>query len=368
MTSAQHDIQVPLVDLAAQHQKLAPEIETAIARVVSSSRFIGGPEVQRFETDFAAYCECRYAVGVASGTAAIELTLRALDIGPGDEIITTPFTFFATAEAIIQTGATVVFADIDPITYNLDPMAVQRAVTPRTRALLPVHLYGRPADLDGLRAVADNHQLVVIEDAAQAHGATNQGRPAGSFGTGAFSLYATKNMTTAEGGMVTTDNPEIAERVKLLRAHGMKVRYYHDMLGFNFRMTDIHAALGLAQLRKLPMFNERRRQNAEFLNQHLKRVVTPQTPEGYGHVWHQYTIRLTDGDRDAAVKKLTEAGVGSGIFYPVPVYRQKVYTDLGYNQSLPVTEAVTKQVISLPVHPKLSSADLETIIAAVEAF
>jgi len=232
---------------------------------------------------------------------------------------------------------------------------------------MPVHLYGLMADMDAIMEIAARHNLAVIEDAAQAHGATNQGRPAGSFGTGAFSLYATKNMTTAEGGMVTTNNPDIADRVKLLRAHGMKVRYYHDILGFNFRMTDIHAALGLAQLRKLPMFNERRRHNAEFLNQHLKRVVTPQTPAGYGHVWHQYTIRLTEGDRDAAVKKLTEAGVGSGIFYPVPVYRQKVYTDLGYNQSLPVTEEVTKQVISLPVHPKLSSADLETIIAAVEA-
>ncbi len=344
------------------------EEELALVKEVLESGIIAqGPKVAALEQEFAKLSGTQFAVAVANGTAALHLALLANGIGPGDEVITSPFTFIASANSVLYTGARPVFVDIKADTFNIDPALIEAAITPRTKAIMPVHLYGLMADMDAIMDIAQRHNLAVIEDAAQAHGATNQGRPAGSFGTGAFSLYATKNMTTAEGGMVTTNDPAIAERVKLLRAHGMKVRYYHDMLGFNFRMTDMHAALGLAQIRKLPMFNERRRQNAEFFNQHLKRVVTPQTPQGYGHVWHQYTIRVTEGDRDAAVKKLTEAGVGTGIFYPVPVYRQKVYTELGYNQSLPVTELVTQQVISLPVHPKLSSADLETIVAAVEA-
>ena len=343
------------------------EEELALVKEVLESGIIAqGPKVAALEQEFAKLSGTQFAVAVANGTAALHLALLANGIGPGDEVITSPFTFIASANSVLYTGARPVFVDIKEDTFNIDPALIEAAITPRTKAIMPVHLYGLMADMDAIMDIAQRHNLAVIEDAAQAHGATNQGRPAGSFGTGAFSLYATKNMTTAEGGMVTTNDPAIAERVKLLRAHGMKVRYYHDMLGFNFRMTDMHAALGLAQIRKLPMFNERRRQNAEFFNQHLKRVVTPHAPEGYGHVWHQYTIRVTDGDRDAAVKKLTDAGVGTGIFYPVPVYRQKVYTELGYNQSLPVTELVTQQVISLPVHPKLSSADLETIVAAVE--
>ncbi|MBN8633684.1 MAG: DegT/DnrJ/EryC1/StrS family aminotransferase [Anaerolineae bacterium] len=344
------------------------EEELALVKEVLESGIIAqGPKVAALEQEFAKLSGTQFAVAVANGTAALHLALLANGIGPGDEVITSPFTFIASANSVLYTGARPVFVDIKEDTFNIDPALIEAAITPRTKAIMPVHLYGLMADMDAIMDIAQRHNLAVIEDAAQAHGATNQGRPAGSFGTGAFSLYATKNMTTAEGGMVTTNDPAIAERVKLLRAHGMKVRYYHDMLGFNFRMTDMHAALGLAQIRKLPMFNERRRQNAEFFNQHLKRVVTPHAPEGYGHVWHQYTIRVTDGDRDAAVKKLTDAGVGTGIFYPVPVYRQKVYTELGYNQSLPVTELVTQQVISLPVHPKLTSADLETIVAAVES-
>ncbi|MBK8034010.1 MAG: DegT/DnrJ/EryC1/StrS family aminotransferase [Chloroflexi bacterium] len=344
------------------------EEELALVKEVLESGIIAqGPKVAALEQEFAKLSGTQFAVAVANGTAALHLALLANGIGPGDEVITSPFTFIASANSVLYTGARPVFVDIKEDTFNIDPALIESAITPRTKAIMPVHLYGLMADMDAIMDIAQRHNLAVIEDAAQAHGATNQGRPAGSFGTGAFSLYATKNMTTAEGGMVTTNDPAIAERVKLLRAHGMKVRYYHDMLGFNFRMTDMHAALGLAQIRKLPMFNERRRQNAEFFNQHLKRVVTPHAPEGYGHVWHQYTIRVTDGDRDAAVKKLTDAGVGTGIFYPVPVYRQKVYTELGYNQSLPVTELVTQQVISLPVHPKLTSADLETIVAAVES-
>jgi perosamine synthetase len=342
--------------------------ELALVREVLESGIVAqGPKVAQLEQEFAKLSETQFALAVSSGTTALHVALLAHGIGAGDEVITSPFTFIASANSVLYTGARPVFVDIDADTFNIDPAKIEAAITPRTKAIMPIHLYGLMADMDAIMDIARRHNLAVIEDAAQAHGATYKGRPAGSFGTGCFSLYATKNMTTAEGGMVTTNDPGIAERVKLLRAHGMKVRYYHDILGYNFRMTDLHAALGLAQIRKLPAFNERRRQNAEFFNQHIKRALTPKTPDGYGHVWHQYTIRITDGDRDAAVKKLTEAGIGTGIFYPVPVYRQKVYTELGYDQSLPVTELVTKQVISLPVHPKLSSADLETIVAAVES-
>jgi dTDP-4-amino-4,6-dideoxygalactose transaminase len=266
---------------------------------------------------------------------------------------------------VLFTGAMPRFVDICPDTFNIDPALIEQAITPRTKAIMPVHLYGLMADMDPIMEIAERHSLAVIEDAAQAHAAAYHGRKAGSFGTGCFSLYATKNMTSAEGGMVTTNNPHIAEQVRLLRAHGSKVRYYHDILGYNFRLTDLHAAVGLAQLRKLEQFNAARQRNAEFLNRHLQNVITPQVPAGQTHVWHQYTIRLTHTDRDAAIEKLKAQDVGSAVFYPVPVYRQKVYLDRGYNEFLTVTEEVTKQVLSLPVHPALSPTDLETIVDAV---
>jgi len=341
--------------------------ELALVREVLESGIVAqGPKVDQLEKEFAQLIGTKFALAVSSGTTALHVALLAHGIGTGDEVITSPFTFIASANSILYTGATPRFVDIDPTTFNIDPKLIEAAITPRTKAIMPVHLYGLTADMAAIMDIARRHNLAVIEDAAQAHGAMFRGQKAGSFGTGCFSLYATKNMTTAEGGMVTTDDPEIADRVKLLRAHGMRVRYYHDILGYNFRMTDLHAAVGLAQLRKLEGFNQKRRANAAFLNQHIHRAITPAEPEGYYHVWHQYTIRLTEGNRDAAVEALKKAGVGSGIFYPVPVYRQKVYLDRGYNDHLPVTEMVTQQVISLPVHPALSPSDLETIVAAVE--
>ncbi len=340
--------------------------ELALVREVLESGIVAqGPKVAQFEEEFAALCGTQYAVSTSSGTTALHLALLAHGIGPGDEVITSPFTFIASANSVLFTGAMPRFVDIRPDTFNLDPALIEQAITPRTKAIMPVHLYGLMADMTPIMEIAERHDLAVIEDAAQAHGAVYHGRKAGSFGTGCFSLYATKNMTSAEGGMVTTNDPQIAEQVKLLRAHGSKVRYYHDILGYNFRLTDLHAAVGLAQLRKLERFNAIRQQNAEFLNQHLQNVITPQVPEGQTHVWHQYTIRLTHTDRDSAIEKLKAQGVGSAVFYPVPVYRQKVYLDRGYDQFLPVTEEVTKQVLSLPVHPALSSDDLETIIEAV---
>ncbi len=344
------------------------EEELALVREVLESGIVAqGPKVAQLEEEFAALCGTKYAVAVSSGTTALHLALLAHGIGPGDEVITSPFTFIASANSVLFTGATPRFVDIRKDTYNLDPDQLESAITPRTKAIMPVHLYGLMADMDPIMEIAERHGLAVIEDAAQAHGATYKGRKAGSFGTGCFSLYATKNMTSAEGGMVTTNDPEIAERVKLLRAHGSKVRYYHDILGYNFRLTDLHAAIGLAQLKKLEQFNAARQRNAEFLNAHLQNVVVPCVPEGQTHVWHQYTIRLEHTDRDAAIEKLKAKGVGSAVFYPVPVYRQKVYLDRGYDLSLPATEEVTKQVLSLPVHPALTSADLETIVEAVNS-
>ncbi len=338
-----------------------------LGEVLQSGIIAQGPKVAQLETEFAQMVGTRFAVAVSSGTTALQVALLAHGIGPGDEVITSPFTFIASANSILYTGAMPRFVDILPDTFNIDPSLIEQAITPRTKAIMPVHLYGLMADMEPIMNIARAHHLAVIEDAAQAHGAAINGRRAGSFGTGCFSLYATKNMTSAEGGMITTDDAEIADRAKLLRAHGSRVRYYHDILGYNFRMSDLHAAVGLAQLRKLERFNQQRRENAAFLNQHIQRAVVPCEPEGFSHVWHQYTVRLTQGNRDQAVETLTKAGVGTGVFYPMPVHRQKIYQERGYTDHLPMVEAACQQVLSLPVHPGLSPEDLERIVAVVNA-
>jgi perosamine synthetase len=319
------------------------------------------------EERFAQVAGTRYAVATSSGTSALHIALLAHKIGAGDEVITTPFTFQASISAILFVGARPVFVDIEAETFNLNPALVEAAITPRTRAIMPVHLYGYPCDMDALTDVARRHNLVIIEDAAQAVGATYHAKAVGSFGTGCFSLYATKNVMSAEGGMITTDDSEIARLARMIRNHGMQRRYYHDLLGYNFRMTDIHAAIGLVQLDRLEGFTERRRANAAYFNEHIHNVVTPSVRNGYGHVWHQYTIRVDRGrDRDAAVKQLNEAGIGTGIFYPLPAYKQKPLIDLGYGgMTLPVTEQVVREVLSLPVHPQLSQVDLECIVHEV---
>jgi dTDP-4-amino-4,6-dideoxygalactose transaminase len=287
-------------------------------------------------------------------------------LGPGDEVITSPFTFIASVNSILFVGATPVFVDVDEETFNLDPALVERAVTPRTRALLPVHLYGYMCDMEALQAVANKHGLTIIEDACQAIGATYRGRAAGSFGTGAFSLYATKNVTAGEGGVITTNDEAIAEQCRLLRNHGMKRRYYHEQLGYNLRLSDLHAALGLAQMDRLAEFTQARRANAAYLNAGITSVVTPKVKEGYGHVWHQYTVRVDGGrDREAAVRQLNAAGIGTGIFYPVPAHRQGYVQKRLGPASLPVAERLAREVISLPVHPQLTRADLDCIIAEV---
>ena len=340
----------------------------AVLEVLDSGMLAQGPRTAMLEEQFAAACGVRHAIATSNGTTALHAALLAHGIGPGDEVITTPFTFIASVNAILFTGARPVFADIDPDTFNIDPALVEAAVTPRPKAILPVHLYGLPCDMDALLDIAQRHGLVLIEDAAQAIGAEYHGRRAGSFGTGCFSLYATKNVMSGEGGMITTGDDAIAARCRMLRSHGMARRYYHEMLGYNFRMTDLHAAIGLAQLQRLDEFATRRAANAAYLNAHIESVRTPQTPAGRLHAWHQYTIRIEGGSerRDAAVRQLNEGGVGTGVFYPVPAHQQAHIRELQLESApLPVAERMSAEVLSLPVHPLLSHSDLEAIVHEV---
>src|SRR6266581_4142651 len=351
---------------------LGAEEDEAVLRVLSSGQLAQGEHVAAFEQRFAEVCHVREAVAVSSGTAALHLALLAHGIGPGDEVITTAFSFAATANVILLVGATPVFVDIEPDTYTLDPALVGAAITPRTKAIMPVHLYGHPASMKRLKPLAEAHNLVIIEDACQAHAASIDGKPVGSFGTGCFSFYATKNITTGEGGMVTTNDPEIAERVRLLRSHGQKERYYHVAPGYNLRMAEIQAALGLAQIEKLERFTEQRIANAAFLTERLRgSVQTPMTRPGYRHVYHQYTIRVPE-QRDEWVMHLRSRGIGTAVHYPLAVHQQSSYrehpgtsTRTTAEVCLPVTELAAKQVLSLPVHPALSMEDLTTIAQEV---
>ena len=325
-----------------------------------------GPRVAEFESRFAEFIGVAQAVATSSGTTALHLALLGYGIGPGDEVVTVPFTFIASANSILFTGARPVFVDIEPESYTIDVGQVEAAITPRTRAIMPVSLYGNPADMNAIAEIANRHGLAIVEDAAQAHGASIDGRRSGSWGAGCFSFYPTKNMTTGEGGMVTTDDLELAERLRLLREHGMKVRYHHDILGYNFRMTDLHASIGLAQLTKLPGYNERRIAIAARYDAELEGVITPSVRPGTRHVFHQYTIRVNR--RDEFADRLRERGVGSAIYYPVPVHRQKPFVALGYGeQQFPVTERLTGEVLSIPVHPSLTDAEVDTVVAAVNA-
>jgi dTDP-4-amino-4,6-dideoxygalactose transaminase len=346
---------------------MGDEEKQAVLEVLDSGMLAQGPRVRALEDAFADYCGVAHAVATASGTTALHLALLAHGIGEGDEVITSPFTFISSANAILFTGARPVFVDIDPLTFNIDSDLLAAAITPRTRAIMPVHLFGLTADMGPIMALAEEHGLAVIEDACQAHGAEHRGKRAGSFGTGCFSFYPTKNMTTGEGGMITTDDAEVAETCRISRQHGMRRRYYHDALGYNFRMSDIHAAIGLAQLQKLERFNEARIANARFLSENLTGVSTPTVPGGRRHVFHQYTIRVPDGRRDGVRQALAERGVGTGVYYPVPVHRQQVYLDRGYDGTFPEAERAAQEVLSLPVHPGLSKQDLDAIVAAVNA-
>jgi len=339
--------------------------------VLQSGTIAEGPRVRDFEEAFAAYAGTKHAVAVNSGTAALLAALQAAGIGPGDEVIVPPFTFIATANAVLYAGARPVFADVEPRTFNIDPEQIRAKINRRTRAIIPVDLYGHPAPMDEIMAIAAKHSLRVIEDACQAHGAALDGKRCGSFDMGCFSFYPTKNMTTSEGGMLTTDDAAVAEKARMLRSHGSKVRYYHEMLGFNLRMTDISAAIGLAQLRKVDRYNDLRIGNAQQLNdklQGIRGIVTPATRPGCKHVFHQYTIRITPEfgmSRDEVVRQLNAAGIGTGIYYPVPIHLQQLYRDLGYNESHPVSERLSEEVISLPVHPSVTPQEIDLIADAI---
>jgi len=349
--------------------QMGEEEKAAVMAVLESGQLAQGPVVEAFEREFARWCGVEHAVAVNSGTAALHLVMLAHGIKEGDEVITSPFTFVASANAALFAGARPVFVDIEPLTFCLDPERVEAAITPRTRAIMPVDLYGHPAAIPELREIADRHGLLLIEDACQAHGAAIGDRRAGALGVSAtFSFYPTKNMTTAEGGMVTTDDAGVARQVSVLRQHGASERYHHDVLGYNFRMTEIAAAIGRAQLAKLDRFNERRRRNASVLDEGLAGVagfVTPRERHGYRHVYHQYTVRIAR-DRDGFQRRLRELGIGSAVHYELPVHRQPLYLSLGYgNVSMPEADRAAAEVLSLPVHPALSDADLDRIVESV---
>lgn len=348
---------------------IGEEERAAVDRVLRSGMVAQGPEVAAFEQEFAAhFVPGRPAVAVNSGTSGLHLGLLAAGVGAGDEVIVPSFTFAATGNSVALAGGTPVFVDIEPETFTMDPEAVAAAITPKTKGILPVHLYGHPARMRELEKLAADRGVALYEDAAQAHGASLDGRPVGSFGEFAmFSLYPTKNMTSGEGGMVTTSTDEIARRVKLLRNQGMEHQYQNELIGFNTRMTDIHAAIGRVQLTKVDAWTRTRQQNAAFLDANLRGVVVPPVAEGAVHVYHQYTIRVPE-DRDGFVKALKEEyQVGAGVYYPIPNHRLPSLAPYAPGLELPETERAASEVISLPVHPSLSQRDLDRIVAAVNA-
>ena len=345
------------------------EIENVV-EVLKSGMIAQGPKVEEFEQKFAEWVGAEFGIAVNSGTAALHVALLACGIGEGDEVITTPFTFIASGNSILYTGAKPVFADIDMKTYTLNPDSIEDLITEKTKAIMPVQLYGQSADMDRINEIAEKYGLIVIEDAAQAHGAAYNGQKVGSIGDmSCFSFYPTKNMTTSEGGIITTDDEELAEKARIFRAHGATVRYHHDAIGYNFRMTDISAAIGLAQLENIDEFNEKRIANAAYLNEGLKDVdgvITPCCADGSKHVYHQYTIRVEKGDRDDWVDIINDCGVGTGIHYPIPLYNQPIYRALGIEGNCPNAELAADNVISLPVHPSLSKEELDIVIEAVK--
>jgi dTDP-4-amino-4,6-dideoxygalactose transaminase len=359
------------VDLKAQYRPIANEINNAISTVLSESDFILGEQVERFEEAFAKASSVRYAMGVDSGTSALELALRAYHIGPGDEVITAANTFIATALAISYTGATPVLVDVDPLTYNMDPTGLEEAITERTKAVIPVHLYGQAADMDPILELAHERQLVVIEDACQAHGATYKGKRVGSMGdAAAFSFYPAKNLGAyGDGGAVVTNDARIAQAVHMLRNYGQSKKYVHDMRGYNRRLDTLQAAVLLAKLKYLDQWNAARREHAQRYRQQLAGadVAAPVAADYGDPVWHLYVIR-TQG-RDGLRKHLAERGVSTGIHYPVPIHLQQAYADLGYGQgSFPVTEQASDQVLSLPMYAELTPEQIAYVAEAIKEF
>jgi dTDP-4-amino-4,6-dideoxygalactose transaminase len=342
----------------------------AVVEVLKSGMLAQGQKVKEFEEKVAEYVGVKYAIATSSGTTALHTALLAAGIKPGHEVITAPFTFIATANSILYCGAKPVFVDVDEKTFNIDPEKIEEKITEKTKAILPVHLYGQPADMEKILKICESHNLLLIEDAAQALGAEFKGKKVGSFGDCAiFSFYPTKNITTGEGGMVVTNNENIAEKCRKIRNHGEYRRYFVDLVGYNYRMTEIAAAIGLAQFKKLEKFNNKRIRNAKFLTRHLKdidEVEVPFVDKRVKHVFHQYTIKTSR--RDELREFLEKKGIQSVVYYPLPIHKQKIYQDLGYKNSLPVAEELSKKVLSLPIHPNLKKEDLKLIVESIREF
>ena len=370
-------LDVPLLDVRCDNEPLREEMLAALAEVVDSGRFLHGPDVSKLEREIASYCQTEHAIGCASGSDALLLSLMALDIGPGDEVILPSFTFFATASAIWRLGATIVFADIDPASFNIDPAAIKAVVSPRTKAIIPVHLFGQCAEMPDICAIAKKHNLLVIEDAAQAIGANYEGRAAGSWGdVGCLSFYPTKNLGgCGDGGMLTTNNTDLAQRLRLFAAHGMSPRYHHHVVGINSRLDSMQAALLRVKLRHLDRWTKSRQQNAARYNQLLKEVgldgqlELPTHNKASRHVWNQYSIRLPNGGRDQLRTWLSEGQIGSEIYYPLPVHLQPCFEQLGYAEgSLPETERVANEILNLPIFPGLSVDQQRCVVAWLSEF
>jgi len=360
---------IPFLDLKAQHQQMKPEIDDAIARAIDSTQFVLGPEVEAFEERFAAYCNVKHCVAVNSGTSALHLALLAAGIGPGDEVITVSMTFVATTAAILFSGAKPVFVDVDPVTWTMNPGLIEAAITPRTKAILPVHLHGLMADMDEIMEIAVRHNLVVIEDAAQAHGAEYKTRRAGSIGDlGCFSFYPGKNLGAyGEGGAVVSNHPEFARRIALLRDWGQESKYNHVVPGYNYRMDGIQGAVLNVKMNYIEAWTEARRSVASsydrLLGKHRCRLPAP--PAHSRHVYHVYAVRLAR--RDEAQKSLQAAGIGFGVHYPVPVHLQRAYACLGYGAgTLPITELLANQFLSLPIYAELRQEQVGEVVVELE--
>ena len=346
--------------------QIGKEEKDSVLEVLSSGQMAQGPRVRQFEEQFAAWCAVKYAIATSSGTSALHIAMLAHGIGLDDEVITTPFSFVASANCALYVGARPVFVDIEPDYFTLDLAQVAGRITSRTRAIIAVHLFGQPCDMEALAKLAEAHSLIIIEDACQAHGATFKGQKMGAWGTACYSFYATKNMTTIEGGMITTNDAGVAEQARMMRDHGSSKRYHHEIVGYNLRMTDLQAAIGLVQLSKVEAWNTQRQANAAYLTEKLagvEGVVTPRVREKATHVFHQYTVRVQD--RDSVTQRLTQRGIGFGVHYPTPIHQQPVYRRLGYGDCLPQAEKASREVLSLPVHPALSNEDLDRIAEAV---
>lgn len=365
---------VKMLDLSEQYQMMREEMLETIDEVLSSSRYILGDNVKQLENDVAEYSNVTYGIGVGNGSDAIHIALQAAGVKEGDEVITVPFTFFATAGSIARAGAKPVFIDIEPQTFNMDPSKIEEAITEKTKAIIPVHLYGQMADMDKIKEIAEKHNLVVIEDAAQAIGAQYQGHKPGELGTAAtYSFFPTKNLGAyGDGGMIVTSDEDIAEKSRVIRVHGSKPKYYHHVLGYNSRLDELQAAVLNVKLKRLDHFSKQRREKANYYTEKLNELVsdyvqTPIEKEGNYHVYHQYTLRVEN--RDALKDYLKENGIDSMIYYPMPLHLQPVFKDLGYKEGdFPVTEEATKEALSLPMYPELKKGDQDYVIEKIVEF